>query len=167
MTFQYDVKKRSPIIFFLHFRQTMPKRRVTLFLLMSLLLCSCAYQNNSLLLFPDSDAAKKQKKREEIASRADLFHGDIESLPMNLYDRKELNRIFEKRVSFQTILWKNNTDGHTYLIVLRPAYHPNRTRRVCRDAAIFPQTKEKTTDTFFITSCRKNNGQWRLINDKR
>ncbi len=131
---------------------------ITSFLLSTvMLLTACSYHNQSIRLFPEAD---KQSRKDD--NNHDLFLGNIATLNMNESDRFKLNRIFERKASFQEALWPNNTMKRDYLIILRPAYRNRSTKGVCRSAEIFPQGGGKT-DKLFIIGCRNEYGQWQLL----
>jgi surface antigen len=78
---------------------------------------------------------------------------------MDKSDKRQLNDVFEKYPSGQTVTWVNSNSGNDFRVTPRPAFTNPSTNRICRKAEIYANIDDGPQKTM-LTACRNARGQW-------
>jgi surface antigen len=96
-----------------------------------------------------------------IGAAAGTLLGYIVGNEMDKNDRQQLTYAYEQGVSGQPTSWVNPDTGNRYSVTPQPAYTPEGSQRVCREAEVVAviDGRQETTHT---TACRDDYGRWEL-----
>lgn len=105
-------------------------------------------------------AIGKDTESTLIGAAVGTMLGYIVGNEMDKYDRRQLNRAYERGPSGQPVAWVNPDSGNSYQVVPQPAY-TGTGNQVCRKAEIMATIDGRPEKTY-STACRDAQGNWVL-----
>ncbi len=146
-------------------------KRLSLLLLLTFILASCADMNKAQrgalggaaggaiigqTIGHNTDATL-------IGAAVGTMLGYIVGNEMDKYDRQQLNHVYERGMSSKTSAWVNPDTGNQYQVTPQPAYTNHTNKQVCREAQIIAVIDGKQ-EKAYTTACRDQSGRWQLRN---